>query len=394
MSKSGGGSTTRVELDPEFKTAALDVYGRAQQIADQPYTPYQGARIAAPTQATLTGLQRLAQVEPTSATTLGLQQLAQAGQVGPGTATVDYATSLAMQPSGIAQNIGQFVNPFQTQVINTALQNIETQRQQQQLGNLAAATRARAFGGSRQGIVEGLTNQAALMAAGQTAGQLASQGFTQAAQLAAQDVAARQAQAAQLAGLGAQQQAIRSQQAQQLLTAGGAEDALRQAQAQQLMQVGGIEQGLQQQQLDLAYQDFLRQQGYPLQQLGILQAGLGQFPAQNEQVTTQRMSPGQQIGQGVSTLASLAYLFSSDKRMKENIDRMDSPLSQIGKLAGYDYNYKGDDQRTGGVMAQDVRRVMPDAVAQGDNGMMAVNYPKVTGLLVEAVKELDRRTRG
>lgn len=394
MSKSGGGSTTRVELDPEFKTAALDVYGRAQQIADQPYTPYQGARIAAPTQATLTGLQRLAQVEPTSATTLGLQQLAQAGQVGPGTATVDYATSLAMQPSGIAQNIGQFVNPFQTQVINTALQNIETQRQQQQLGNLAAATRARAFGGSRQGIVEGLTNQAALMAAGQTAGQLASQGFTQAAQLAAQDVAARQAQAAQLAGLGAQQQAIRSQQAQQLLSAGGAEDALRQAQAQQLMQVGGIEQGLQQQQLDLAYQDFLRQQQYPLQQLGILQAGLGQFPAQNEQVTTQRMSPGQQIGQGVSTLASLAYLFSSDKRMKENIDRMDSPLSQIGKLAGYDYNYKGDDQRTGGVMAQDVRRVMPDAVAQGDNGMMAVNYPKVTGLLVEAVKELDRRTRG
>jgi hypothetical protein len=395
MSKSGGGSTTRVELDPEFKTAALDVYGRAQQIADQPYTPYQGARIAAPTQATLTGLQRLAQVEPTSATTLGLQQLAQAGQVGPGTATVDYATSLAMQPSGIAQNIGQFVNPFQTQVINTALQNIETQRQQQQLGNLAAATRARAFGGSRQGIVEGLTNQAALMAAGQTAGQLASQGFTQAAQLAAQDVAARQAQAAQLAGLGAQQQAIRSQQAQQLLSAGGAEDALRQAQAQQLMQVGGIEQGLQQQQLDLAYQDFLRQQQYPLQQLGILQAGLGQFPAQNEQVTTQRMSPGQQIGLGVSTLASLAYLFApSDKRMKENIDRMDSPLSQIGKLSGYDYNYKGDDQRTGGVMAQDVRRVMPDAVAQGDNGMMAVNYPKVTGLLVEAVKELDRRTRG
>jgi hypothetical protein len=394
MSKSGGGSTTRVELDPEFKTAALDVYGRAQQIANQPYTAYQGPRIAAPTQATLTGLQRLAQVEPTAATTLGLQQLAQAGQVGPGTATVDYATSLAMQPTGIAQNIGQFVNPFQTQVINTALQNIEMQRQQQQLGNLAAATRARAFGGSRQGIVEGLTNQAALMAAGQTAGNLAYQGFGQAAQLAQQDVAARQAQAAQLAGLGAQQQAIRSQQAQQLLSAGGAEDALRQAQAQQLMQVGGIEQGLQQQQLDLAYQDFLRQQQYPLQQLGILQAGLGQFPAQNEQVTSQRMSPGQQIGQGVSTLASLAYLFGSDKRMKENIDRMDSPLSQIGKLAGYDYNYKGDDQRTGGVMAQDVRRVMPEAVVQGDNGMMAVNYPKVTGLLVEAVKELDRRTRG
>jgi hypothetical protein len=182
-----------------------------------------------------------------------------------------------MQPTGIAQNIGQFTNPFQTQVINTALQNIEMQRQQQQLGNQAAATRARAFGGSRQGVQEALTNQAALMAAGQTAGNLAFQGFGQAAQLAQQDVAARQAQATQLAGLGGQQQAIRSQQAQQLLTAGGIEDALRQQQAQQLMQVGGAEQATQQAQLDLAYQDFLRQQQYPLQQLGVLQAGLGQL---------------------------------------------------------------------------------------------------------------------
>jgi hypothetical protein len=37
---------------------------------------------------------------------------------------------------------------------------------------------------------------------------------------------------------------------------------------------------------------------------------------------------------------------------------------------------------------------MPRAVAKADNGMKMVNYPEVTGLLVEAVKELDRRTRG
>jgi hypothetical protein len=247
MSKGGSGGTqvVRTEADPQLKQLAMQNYEFAQQVAGQPYTPYEGARLAA----------------PTAATTMGLQQLAQAGQVGPGTATVDYATSLAMQPTGIAQNIGQFTNPFQTQVINTALQNIETQRQQQQLGNQAAATRARAFGGSRQGVQEALTNQAALMAAGQTAGSLAYQGFGQAAQLAQQDVAARQAQAAQLAGLGAQQQAIRQQQAQQLLG------------------VGAAEQGMQQQQLDLAYQDFLRQQAYPLQQLGILQSALGQVPA-------------------------------------------------------------------------------------------------------------------
>jgi hypothetical protein len=359
MSKSGGGQTTRVELDPAFRQAALENYEFSKQIAGQEYTPYAGSRLAA----------------PTAAMQLGLQQQAQAGAYGPGTQTVDYATALAMQPTSIAGNIQQFINPFQEQVIGTAVQNIENQRQMQQQQNAANAVRARAFGGSRQGIVEGLTNQAALMAAGQTAGNLAYQGFGQAAQLASQDVAARQAQAAQLAGLGAQQQAI------------------RQTQAQQLQGVGAQEQAQQQAQLDLAYQDFLRQQAYPLQQLNIRSQGLSGFPAENQNVSTQRMSPGQQIGQGVSTLASLAYLFS-DKRMKENVDRMDSPLSQLGKLTGYDYNYKGDNERTGGVMAQDVQRVMPQAVAKDDSGMMAVNYPQITGLLVEAVKELDRRTRG
>jgi hypothetical protein len=360
MSKSGSGQTTRVELDPAFKQAALENYEFSKQLAAQEYTPYGGAKIAA----------------PTAATQLGLQQLAAAGAMGPGTQTVDYATALALQPTSIAGNIQQYINPFQQQVIGTALQNIENQRAQQQLQNAAAATRARAFGGSRQGVVEAMTNLNALQAAGQTAGNLAYQGFGQAAQLAQQDVASRQAQAAQLAGLGAQQQAIRQQQAQQLLGVGAQEQAQQQAQ------------------LDLAYQDFLRQQAYPLQQLNIRTQGLSGFPAENQQIASQRLSQGQQFGQGVSTLASLAYLLGSDKRMKENIDRMDSPLSQIGKLAGYEYNYKGDDQRTGGVMAQDVRRVMPDAVVQGDNGMMAVNYPQITGLLVEAVKELDRRTRG
>ena len=251
MSKGGssGSTTTTVMADPAFKQMALENYEFAKQTAGQEYTPYAGSRLAA----------------PTAAMQLGLQQQAQAGAYGPGTQTVDYATALAMQPTSIAGNIQQFINPFQEQVIGTAMQNIENQRQMQQQQNAANAVRARAFGGSRQGIVEGLTNQAALMAAGQTAGQLASQGFTQAGQLGAQDIQSRLAQAGQLASLGAAQQAIRQQQAQQALSAGGTQQAMNQAN------------------LDLAYQDFLRQQGYPLQQLGILQSALSGIPASQTQ---------------------------------------------------------------------------------------------------------------
>jgi hypothetical protein len=53
----------------------------------------------------------------------------------------------------------------------------------QEQANMAQATAAKAFGGSRQGVVSGMTNEAALRQAATTGGQLRQQGFTQAANL-------------------------------------------------------------------------------------------------------------------------------------------------------------------------------------------------------------------
>ena len=93
-----------------------------------------------------------------------------------------------------------YQNPFEEQVVQGALGDIERSRQMQEQANMAQATAAKAFGGSRQGIVSGLTNEAALRQAATTSGQLRSAGFTQAAQLGQND-AARQLQA-QLANQG------------------------------------------------------------------------------------------------------------------------------------------------------------------------------------------------
>jgi hypothetical protein len=386
MSKGGssGSTTTTVMADPAFKQMALENYEFAKQVAGQEYTPYGGARIAA----------------PTAATQLGLQQLASAGAMGPGTQTVDYATALALQPTSIAGNIQQYINPFQQQVIGTALQNIENQRAQQQLQNAAAATRARAFGGSRQGVVEGLTNQAALMAAGQTAGNLAYQGFGQAAQLAQQDVATRQAQAAQLAGLGAQQQAIRQQQAQQLLGVGAQEQAQQQAQ------------------LDLAYQDFLRQQGYPLQQLAIRQSALGGVPQGQQTTQPYFTNTGASVlggalagsalggtilgpaGLGLAGTAGLGSAygaglggllgFLSDENMKESRQPVkgERVLSAIAKMPIDSWMYKeelGDSNRHIGPMAQDVQKNLGIG-----NGKM-IPVVDMMGMNLAAIKELAKK---
>ena len=67
------------------------------------------------------------------------------------------------------------------------------------------------------------------------------------------------------------------------------------------------------------------------------------------------------IGQGVLGAASMFAL--SDKREKTEI----KPLGKSGSILGlktYSYKYKGDDKKRIGVMAQDVQKVLPEAVEE------------------------------
>jgi hypothetical protein len=72
---------------------------------------------------------------------------------------------------------------------------------------------------------------------------------------------------------------------------------------------------------------------------------------------------------------------------------MKGALKKLSFLNGSTYNYMDDEDETptGGIMADDVEEIMPSAVKAMDNGKKGVDYSKVTGLLVEAVKELDAK---
>lgn len=93
-----------------------------------------------------------------------------------------YNTS--MNPFGAA-DIAAFQNPYEEQVVQQSLKDIERSRQMQSLQDANRATQAKAFGGSRYGVQSALTNEAALQEAARTAGQLRSAGYGQSAQLAA-----------------------------------------------------------------------------------------------------------------------------------------------------------------------------------------------------------------
>jgi hypothetical protein len=99
--------------------------------------------------------------------------------------------------SFLNQNIQQYMNPYTQQVVDTSLADLERSRQLAQQQGAAQAVRAKAFGGSRQGVAEAETNRAFADQAARTSAGLRSQGFDTASGLAQADLA-RQMQAQQL----------------------------------------------------------------------------------------------------------------------------------------------------------------------------------------------------
>ncbi len=100
-------------------------------------------------------------------------------------------------------------------------------------------------------------------------------------------------------------------------------------------------------------------------------------------------SPTGGTGSDIQLAMQIAAMFS-DRRVKKDIKPITGALDKVKKLDGYSYTYTGRTDRNGGVMAQDIEKVLPDAVSEID-GVKYVRYDAVVGLLVEAVKELAER---
>ena len=85
----------------------------------------------------------------------------------------------------------------------------------------------------------------------------------------------------------------------------------------------------------------------------------------------------------------------SDERLKENVKVIDNALDKLDQLRGVTFDWiDRDDKRSGGIIAQELEKVMPELVKEVDSlksedGFKAVDYNGLIGLLIEAVKELN-----
>ncbi len=76
----------------------------------------------------------------------------------------------------------------------------------------------------------------------------------------------------------------------------------------------------------------------------------------------------------------------SDARLKSGIRPLTGALSTICELRGVHYTMSGRPQV--GFIAQEVQRVVPEAVSHADSNTLAVDYSRIVPILVEAIKEL------
>ena len=88
-----------------------------------------------------------------------------------------------------------------------------------------------------------------------------------------------------------------------------------------------------------------------------------------------------------------AFLSYSSRRYKKNIVPIQDAINKIKNLQGVSFDWKNSGQKDIGFIAEDVGEIIPEIVSFEENGIDAssMDYPKLTALLVEAVKAQQKR---
>ena len=199
-----------------------------------------------------------------TASAQGLQQAQQGAAAGMG-----YRPMAITAPS--QAGLQQYTNPYESQVVQQSLDDLERSRLMAQNVGGAQASAANAFGGSRQGIAEAETNRAFADQAARTASGLRQTGYQNAQTME------RQAQMQnQQAGLsGAQQRMAAGQQLGSLSNLGF---GMGQTIQGNMDRQGAMQQALQQQLINEAKGQYAGYTGAPAQSLQYLLQAVGGAP--------------------------------------------------------------------------------------------------------------------
>ena len=311
----------------------------------------------------------------------GLQQAYQQAQ-----GNINQRAQLGLQGlQGAQQGLGTALQGGQLGLsgIGTALQGLQGGMQGSGLGIQGAQAGLQGLNAQLAGTAQGMQgSQAAMQGAGiglqgvdrQLAGT--AQGM-QGAQVGLQGVTGAQA------GYG-----LANQAAANLSNIGTAQLAGQTGILGLQNQIGGQQQSQEQQMINQAIQNYGQAQEAPMQSLNQFNALLRGYALPGTTSTQYQAQPtlaNQITGFGTAGVSALALnnalnpSSGSDVRVKENIERVGTLANGLGL---YEFEYKPEFKdhpqcghgRFRGVMAQEVEKLIPEAVVTMDNGYKAVKY--------------------
>lgn len=322
-------STTTQELAPEQRELLALVMPKAKEFINTPIKQFPGSTIA------------------------GFDPMQIAGQ----NMTINAATNLIPGQINNAQAANSFLlgpvlypesNPALAAATNAAIRPIVDNFQQSILPSVRAqAVQAGGYGGTRQGIAEGLAANEVTKKVGDVSAAMANQNYQ--------------------AGLGAMTQALQMQPqlAQLSLLPGTVLDA-----------VGSSRRNLEQALLSEQANKYMTEQLLPwMQAQDVAKLAFG-IPGGSTTTTGTAVQPGTPDNSGMQALMaglSIAAMFAmSEREYKRDVE-------YIGEKRGirwYSFRYLGEDAKRIGVMADELARVLPKAIMYTPFGRM-VNYGRV-----------------
>jgi len=95
------------------------------------------------------------------------------------------------------------------------------------------------------------------------------------------------------------------------------------------------------------------------------------------------------VTEGGTVVAAGNVTAYSDIRLKDDIELIEGAVTKCMTLQGVTFRMKGHSERSTGLIAQEVRRVLPEAVTETEDGVLTLAYGNMAGLFVEAIKELQ-----
>jgi hypothetical protein len=82
----------------------------------------------------------------------------------------------------------------------------------------------------------------------------------------------------------------------------------------------------------------------------------------------------------------------SDERLKTNISTISDALNKVEYMRGVNYTMKNTGKRNIGVIAQEIKEILPEVIAEKEE-YLGVSYGNIVGVLIEAIKELSQKVK-